>query len=61
MTTQLNNGNWQDYNAKKLNWEAILYYVRVALVKCKRLLNNPLMRRRNITLFKNLEAKGGTI
>jgi hypothetical protein len=48
-----NNGNWQDYNAKKLNWEAVLYYVRVASVKCKRLLNNPLLRRRNIPLFKS--------
>lgn len=46
-----NNGNWQNYNVKKLNWEAILYYVRVAQVKCKRLLNNHLVRRRNISLF----------
>jgi hypothetical protein len=41
-----NNGNWQDYYVKKLNWEAILYYAKVAWVKCKRLLNNHLARRR---------------
>jgi hypothetical protein len=55
-----NNGNWQDYNVNKLNWEAILYYVRVTWVKCKKIIKQSLNEEEKhyVDLIK---VKGGTI